>query len=147
MKIICEEWPKFKEDAWQLMLAHWAELTEGKEGQLDPNWPLYQQNFVADSLLSMSAREDGEMVGYIVGLLARHPRKRTTLMMVVDAYYVIPEFRSKGVATELFTCFATMSKLKGASRIYAGTRAKSNVHKLLEKLEYTEQERYYMKVL
>jgi len=74
---------------------------------------------IVDSCTRLEKVVDGKLVGFVLCRVADHP-----ILDIKIAYnqllYVTPEYRLKGIATDLFDQFKVWAKANGADQIYSG---------------------------
>ncbi len=131
MNFQTESWRKIREEILPLTVQHWREMgLSGQELSLDEE--KYSRMDADGSLLVVTARSDGKLVGYFLNFLCRHPHYEV-LTAAMDVYFMLPEHRTgtngsrlfqatenacreKGVGLMLAT--ARMDRVNGASRIF-----------------------------
>ena len=66
-----ESFPELLEELKPLLPLHWEELALNKDKvPLDPQYDVYLQKDVNGQVLSIAARENGELIGYFIGFVA-----------------------------------------------------------------------------
>lgn len=70
-------------------------------------------------LLIVTARNEGELVGYWIGLLMTHLHyKSAGLMCYTDMYFLLPEFRKGGAGTRFLTFVENTLRERGVVKAY-----------------------------
>ena len=123
---------------------HWAELAlNQKQVPLDPQYGEYLAR-AAGSVLLVTLRKAGELVGYFVGFVAPGLHYRTCLTLTMDIFYVLPAHRGDGGGFVLFQAVEAEAKRRGVQRMIVGSKCHKDASFLFEKLGYEEVERFYM---
>jgi len=76
-----------------LMETHYDELTGSKELILDPNYDLYYMIEAQEKLHIFTMREDGELIGYHLGIIDTGLHYKQNLFCLTDIYYVRKDYR------------------------------------------------------
>ncbi len=127
--------------------AHKEEVGADKEKfPLAPDYERYQEMQDIGSLVVVTARADGRLIGYICYYLSRHLHY-DSLTAYSDVFYVTPAYRKGLVGVRLFKAVEEVLKHMGVERIYTGTKLKLDIGPILERLGYAPIERIYTKVL
>lgn len=131
-----------------LLLDYWKR-TNAQEGQppLNVNWVGFQSLEDAGKLILFTARIEEKLVGYDLYMLYAHIKYVPTMWAMCDTLAVNPDYRGRGIGTELVKYAEKRLKHMGVDYIVHGYRTDYNVTPLFEKLGFTNTERVYMKVL
>lgn len=79
----------------RLLGSHWREVDVfHDDAPLDPDWKRYAQFEEFGWLGFVTARVDGELVGYMTIIIGPHLHHRAVKWATVDVMYLSPEFRS-----------------------------------------------------
>jgi hypothetical protein len=96
---ICFAVEQFKaayEEALPLLKAHWDEIAKNKALlRLNPDVTLYER--MGQNLLLITARFDGQLVGYFLWFLIRHPHYAHVSVAEEDLHFLLREHR-RGLA-------------------------------------------------
>lgn len=128
---------------------HWKELARDQDSiQLGCDEAKYEQGEAMGCLHIVTARADGELVGYYYGMLMHHLHYRDAgLMCYSDVYFLKPEFR-KGLNGVNFLRFIESSlKERGARKLYISTKAHQDHGRLFEHLGMKCSDRVFTKLL
>lgn len=121
----------------ELFRAHHIELGLFKDLMpLDPDYSEYVRRERDGSLFLTSARRNGNIVAYYVAQVRSGFHYRSTLTGTADIYYVVPEFRNKGLALPLFRHTEQELKRRGVQVWYSGGKVHNplgtpELHRLL----------------
>lgn len=128
-----EEWASESKD---LVYAHWQELGRDLDLEIAPD---FEKMKILESLgmfKVITAREEGQLVGYLLAVVNTHLHYRTSPpMFIVDAYFISPESRS-GTGTKLFLYSESVAKKLGAIKIYASCKVHKDHSKFFNALGY-----------
>lgn len=106
-----------------------AELSEMESEEFDPTinpeWCLTEEaeNWYRDRIHSPDgfatvAQEEGEVIGYAVGITVRAETFRTTEKLAeLESMYLRPEYRGQGIGTQLVDEFKDWAEQKDADRL------------------------------
>jgi hypothetical protein len=86
-------WP----EAEPLTRGHWEEIAKDKGLlTLNPDLDKYRSLDAGGHLLVLTARADGELIGYFVWIVIAHPHYKHVLVAEEDLHFLSPEYRSGG---------------------------------------------------
>ena len=103
MSLTCqlERWKDIRDEICPLYIEHWKEMgLTGAELLLDH--PKYLAMDNEGTLLVVTARDQGKLVGYFVNFLCRHPHY-DLLTAAMDVYYLDPRYRRGTNGLKLFS--------------------------------------------
>lgn len=136
-----------------LLPGHWEELALNKDKvPLDPRWEAYLKHDAAGEILYVALRDAGRLVGYFVGFVQPALHYRTCLTLVMDVFWLHPEFRAEDSLTAveremacmtLFECVKKAAIMRGVKRPFFGSKAHKDASIVFEALGMVETERYY----
>lgn len=139
-----EPFPPFLKEVKPILPIHWEELALHKEKvPLNPQYNVYLQRDAQGGVISVTAREDGKLIGYFVGFIAPGLHYQTCLTCTMDIFYVHPDHRGGGTGYHLFKSAEKELKRRGVQRLFVGSKLHKDASWLFEKLGYEEVERYY----
>ena len=144
--ITCQVEPfvPFLEEVKPILPIHWEELALNKDKvPLDPQYDIYLARDARGEVLSVTAREDGKLMGYFVGFIAPGLHYKTCLTCTMDIFYVHPDHRGGGTGWHLFKTAEAELKRRGVQRLFVGSKLHKDASWLFERLGYEEVERYY----
>ena len=97
----CELWKDIRDEIRPLYIEHWKEMgLTGSELLLDD--PKYAQTDNEGTLLVVTARDRGKLVGYFINFLCRHPHYYL-FTAAMDVYYLDPHYRRGTNGLKLFS--------------------------------------------
>ena len=78
----------------QLLDIHYQELALNKDKvPLDPQWDLYENHEDSGRLVYVTLREEGELIGYVISIVAPGLHYKTCLTAHMDILFVRPDKR------------------------------------------------------
>lgn len=143
-----ERWSDFYPDSKALFPAHWKELALNQdEVPLDIDVEGYERLEQLGILMILTARADGELIGYVLSFLMPHLHyKSSGPMCVTDMYYVAPEFRH-GVGAIMFQAWERELKKRGIKKAVTSCKVHQDHSPLFFKLGWTHSDHTFVKVL
>lgn len=109
--IAAESFMEIYPELLPLFESHWRELGPYKDKMaLSPDLEAYGYLEASGQLLTLTARKDGYLVGYLNVVIKRGFHYSTTLQAITDIPYVLPSVRGRGVGVRLF--LAAQEELK-----------------------------------
>lgn len=114
---------------------------------LVPDWAEYVRREAAGILFLVTARLDGELVGYITIQVAPGFHYATTTTATTDIVYIVPEYRNRGYALPLFKRAQKELKLRGVKIWISCFKEKKSLGmpEFLKAFGFTEADIYYSK--
>lgn len=128
-------------DAWAaeaqpLYVEHWKELGLDLDLEIAPDIEKMKIMEQAGLFLVITAREAGKLIGYLLAVVSAHLHyKNSPKMFIVDAYYIVPEFR-RGAGVRLFKFAEETAKKLGAIKMYLSCKVHKDHSKLFLALGY-----------
>lgn len=127
---------QFVIEATPLIYEHWQELGLDLDLRGDPDFDKMAILEKAGLWYVLTARHEGKLVGYLWALVSPHLHYRNSgLMLIVDAYYVKPEYR-RGTGIGLLKFMETFANQKQAIKIYLTCKVHKDQTKLFTALGY-----------
>ena len=103
-------------DAIALVSDHWEEVGTLKQVRdFGPDIPTYLEIEAKGRLLVCTARDDGKLVGYAVGIIGPDLHAKGRNICITDIYRINPEYRKQGVGRMLFEYFAAMAAVRNCA--------------------------------
>lgn len=143
-----ERWAGFYANGQKLFYDHWRELALNQdEIPIDIDVEGYQRLEDLGILMILTARADGELIGYVLSFLMPHLHyKSSGPMCMTDMYYVRPEFRH-GVGALMFLRWERELKQRGIKKAITSTKVHQDHSQLFLKLGWTHSDNTFVKVL
>jgi GNAT superfamily N-acetyltransferase len=128
-------------DVWSrdfapLFVQQWREL--GLDQDLKPDFDFEKMRLLeqAGCFVAITARNDGQPIGYVIALFSTHLHyKSSPKMFIVDAYYLLPEFRN-GIGAKMLKYAEAAAKTLGAIKIYLTCKVHQDHSELFKALGY-----------
>lgn len=154
MSIAVERFADVIEEIKPLLEEHWKEIATFKEDiPLDPDYDGYRKADEAGSMVIVTARHDGELVGYSIFFLLRHPHYRSTWFAMNDILFVRRDKRGSMTGIRLIKQSETevwrMVSKRGAKLVKISWHLKHShdFSPVLDSLGYTHDEFTMAKLL
>lgn len=139
-----EQFEPFLPDCKTLLQQHWEEIARDKDViKLDPNWEQYEWLAKHNLLLIVTARDDGWLVGYIVGMVQPHLHYKSSLTCFTDLFFLQKPYRKGLTGYKLIKRYRDEAKKKGAQKIYISMKLALDIDPLLRRLGFTAIEKVY----
>ncbi len=107
--------------------------------ELDPDWDQYRQMEAVGLLKIFTIRDEGILVGYDIFIVGPHRHAVGSRVAINDMTYVLPEYR--GIqAVMLIKKSDKALKEMGASLVVRHAQCNTQVHSLLERMDYRPSE-------
>lgn len=114
---------------------HWKELGPYKDKMpLSPNVEIYSYLESQGQLLTLTARQDGRIVGYIICAIRSGLHYSTTLQAITDIPYVAPSVRGRGVGVRLFLTAQEELKARKVGPWFASYKIQSDLAPSMDKV-------------
>lgn len=129
---------------------HWRELALLQDKiPLRPQVREYVLRNVAGTLFLATIRHDGRMVGYFLCQIAPGFHYGDTLTGTTDIFWIIPEYRDRGLFLPLYRCVERELKRRGVLAFYCGHKTGNalSLDKMLPKLGFVPADSYHLKWL
>lgn len=131
-----------------LLRDHWEEVAIYKDKVvLDVDVERYMLLEDTGVLHIVTARDEGELVGYFVSFINPHLHYRQTTYALNDVLFLHPDYRHKGNAEGLFSYAENALKARGVDVIVLHMKTDHPFHRLSEYLGYDKVEFNYSKYI
>lgn len=131
-----------------MLEAQWEEVESNKdELPLDPDYAQYSTLCDADMLQIVTAREEGELIGYLIVFIVPHLHHMSTKWASSDIFYIKPDHRNTFVASKLITMTEQKLKHKDVVVFSLNMKAHTPYDKLAEDLGFNKFELTYAKYI
>ena len=129
------------EELSPLLYSHWQEIANyKKEIPLDVDFDFYRNMDAKGQLLILTARSEGELVGYSIFFLIRNPHYNSTLQAMNDVIYVDPPFRNSRLGLDLIRQSEQHLKGMGVRKMSWHVKTCNDVEQVLHRLGYQVEE-------
>jgi GNAT superfamily N-acetyltransferase len=139
------------QSAWAEIMAlaeqHWTETEEYRHGQgFKPVYSRYAEYAACDWLFVVIVRDEGRAIGYAAMYVtpSMHTQK---LVATEDTFFLLPEYRGKGLASDFVTFVEGECIRRGAVEVLFTAKAVNHVGAILEHLDYLPVAVQYAKQL
>lgn len=114
---------------------------------LDPDWHEYVRRERAGTLFIVTGRRDGAIVAYYVANAQPGFHYKSTLTGTADIYYVLPEWRDRGLSLPLFKQVERELQRRGVKVWYSGHKVNNpmGADKLHELMGFVPADHYWLK--
>ena len=127
-----------------LLARHWQEIAWYKDKvPYAPDWERYKQVAEAGVLHIVTARKDGELVGYLVSMISPGMHYKLTNYAVNDIIYLHPDHRGGRTAFRMFKFAIEEFKKMGVSIFTVHMKTDAPFERLCEALGMQKQEFLY----
>lgn len=127
-----------------LLPMHWEELALNRDKvPLSPNWEEYKERDANGSIIYVTLRNKGYLVGYFVGFIAPGMHYTTCLTCIMDIFYIHPDVRGQFGGVKLFRFVEKELKRRGVQRMVVGSKNHKDASCLFDFLGYTMIETFY----
>lgn len=144
-----EPWSKYVEDAEKLWPRHYAELALDQDKiNLCVDRARYAEGEKNNVLHVVTAREDGQLVGYLTAAILGHLHYADAgLMAYVDVYFLLPEYRKGGCGAKMLAFTEKSLADRGVRKVYITTKVHQDNSTLLESLGWRLTDKTFTRFL
>lgn len=143
-----ETFGAIKDELMTLWGPHYLEVAEDKERiPLDPDWEKYAVLSLRGSLAIVTARDGGELVGYVFAVVDTHLHYRSTRFAMLDLYYLRPDKRGGRTFVRMLCRMEEFLKKVRVVKVIGNTKLAHDQGRVFEALGWREAERIFVKVL
>jgi GNAT superfamily N-acetyltransferase len=131
----------------ELLKPHMAEInvTERLGFEFKPDYIKYVRLQDAGVFTVVTCRNDKKLIGYCVMAVMPHIRYTSCKLAKEDLYYIVPEYRGKGLGKQLFIETEKVLKQQGVNQIIFTTKTYSDNSHIFKKLGYEFFEKVFTK--
>jgi hypothetical protein len=142
-----EPWSAMVEEAKQLFPLHWREIAVHQETiPMDMDEARYLALEAGGMLHVVTVRSGNRLVGYCIAFVLPHMHYKTTLMGMVDMYFILPEFR-RGAGARLFLELERSLKARGVVKAISSCKVHQDHTALFEALGWKWTDKTFCKVI
>lgn len=143
-----EKWRDALPEMEPILVKHWREIALGHDKvPLDIARDRYQQLCDCGSLHVVTARHNGEMIGYHVAIVSGHLHYLGTLHGITDVYFILPEYRLGFTGIRMFRFVIAEMKKLGVKKLITGTKLHLDIGSVLKRLGFGATEVVYTKYI
>lgn len=143
-----ERWRDLRREMLPLLVQHWKEIALNHlDVPLDIDHERYDAMDESGALHIVTVRQDGELVGYHVAIVAGHLHYKSTLHGITDVYWLAPAHRQGFTGIRLFKAVERELAAMGVRKLFTGTKVHLDMSKLFERLGYKRVEYLYAKLI
>ena len=136
-----EKYHQVSEDIKELIKLHYEEIAVNKDViPLDPDWDRYKQLDDNGLILTVTARDDGKLIGYAIFFVTSHLHYKSTYYANNDLLYLHPDYRKGLVGVRLITISEKYLKEKGVTKIMWHIKINKDFSRLLHHLGYVDED-------
>lgn len=135
------------EEFLPLLREHFKEIAHFKDIVLDPDFAKYEAMDLTGRLLILTARVEGELVGYAIYFVMPALHYRRSLQAFQDVLYVAPEYRGGLLGMRLLKRSDQELKRMGVEVVRQHMKAAHSFGPLLARLGYELEDLIYVKRL
>lgn len=118
-----------------LFHSHWLELGPFRDRMpLAPNLQIYTYLESVGELLTLTARRERKLVGYLIAKTGAGLHYSQTMQAITDIPYVHPSVRGRGIGVRLFLAAQEEFKRRGVGPWFASSKVNSPLHSSMDKL-------------
>jgi hypothetical protein len=127
---------QFEPEVMPLLINHWQELGLDLDLEAAPDFAKMVMLENAGMWHILTVRDGKKLVGYLWALLTPHLHyKNSGPMLIVDAYYVVPEYRN-GAGLRMLTFMESFARKMGAIKIYLSCKVHQDHSELFKRMGY-----------
>lgn len=142
-----ERLPQILRELIPLIEADWRENGIDHDAvPLKIDWDKYLQLDLVGILQIVTARDDGLLVGYVLGFTNPHVSHTTTNWCILDWYWLYPSYRGAGIGRALMEATLKLMQALGV-KVVQGSEKADKKHGLFEKLGFKATDIAYRKIL
>lgn len=136
-----------KEEMIPILVEHNEEVFGIPEFDLSPRWDTYEEMEDAGSFYIFTARDRGELVGYVCYFLTNHLHYSDKVFANQDNVYIDKRYRGSGTFGDLLEFCERNLRDLGADVITLSLKGRYNPDHLAESLGYFKEEHLFLKQL
>lgn len=144
-----EKFAQFVEDAKPLFPLHYKELALNQDKiQLALDLSKYEKADSDGYLFVMTARDEGELVGYYTAALLPHLHYCDAgIMASTDMYFLLPAYRKGNAGPRFLLAIEAELRARNVKKIYISCKAHHDLSKLFKALGYGLSDYMFTKLL
>ena len=148
MKFAHENLANVKQDILPLLDEHWREIALNQDViKLNPHWEAYAALDAAGRLRVYTARENGELLGYFVLIVAPSLHYKDHIFANNDIIFLRADVREGFTGIKLIKYAVECLEREGVRQININTKVHQPFDKILERQGFENIERVYSKCM
>jgi len=120
-----ETYDQIISDLKPMLKDHWQELAVHKDIVLDPDFVFYENAHKAGLIQILTARLNGELIGYAVFVVRIHPHYKNNSWASNDLIWLHPDWRNLGFGREFIGFIDREFKRRGVDVIHINEKTSS----------------------
>lgn len=137
-----------KEDFAPLLQLHWEEIARHTDTiKLNVDYATYAKLEDAGVLHTVTARDDGKLIGYIISFVAPNLHYKDHVMANNDVLFVHPDYRRGGTFIKMLKLAESLLRKRGVTNFYIHMKITHDFSVILDRMGYTEIEHNFEKQL
>ncbi len=131
-------------DIKPLLEEHYTEIARHQDKiALNPDYDVYYNMEKLGFLHIVTARDDGELVGYFISAMMANPHYKDHMMAKNDLMYVAPSHRGRLTAPKMIMYAIKQLKDKGVSVLHTHIKTEHDYSSFLERMGFVEIEKVH----
>lgn len=114
-----ERFTELRGEGDELFAKHWGEASADKSMLLNINWPIYEALENSELLLTVTARREGDLVGYVVYVVSSHLHYAQHIVAEQDVIFLDPSCRAGWIGPRMIKAAELILASKGVDRVTA----------------------------
>lgn len=140
--------PDVVDEIYDCNVLHFEEVTDDSDKlEFSPNYEAYCTLAEQGILHLVTARDDDNLVGYIVSYVMPHMQHSNTMFAIHEAYFLKREYRKGFAGYKLLKFAEKIVKMYNVEVIMLGVKARHDIKPIMDRLGYVLEEKTYMKIL
>jgi GNAT superfamily N-acetyltransferase len=133
-------------EAKELLVMHWDEIAPYRELlTINPDLQMYKTLEDAGKLCVVTARQMGELIGYVVMMIHAHHHYSHVIVATEDIHFLHPAFRKGSLGLRLIAAAEKEMVRRGARLMMLRTKVSHDHGLLFTRLGYVAQDIVYTK--
>lgn len=116
-----EDWFEVRSEVIRHWPEHYSEVYSDED--YAPDFDKYEAIAAAGNLMVVTARRDGELIGYVVALVHSHLHQRDVTWGFFDSYWLRRDVRGPRLFPRMVQATEDLMKERGVKRMFASERS------------------------
>jgi len=141
MIIAVESWDQIKDEFIALSVDHYREIALNQDKiPLDPDYDKYKSMGDNHSMIFISVRDNGKLIGYAFWMICQHLHYKSTRWAYNDIIYLDPKYRRSGLGLKLIKASEQVMIDAGAKKIAWHVKVTNDWTPILARLGYIKED-------